>query len=101
MTMPRYDAISIIPVPPEGYQVVTQVDAIDMSPETTYSHHVPLWDGSKWWDAYGADLDGPADGDICGVHFMAAVYRVFLDPPEQEEAHYCRPEDPVWLIQKK
>jgi hypothetical protein len=101
MTIPKYDTISVVPVPPEGYQVVTQVDAIDMSPEITYSHHVPLWDGDNWWDVYGADLDGPADGDIQGVHFMAAVYRVFLDPPEPEEAYYCRPEDPVWLIEKK
>ena len=43
MTMPNYDAISVVPEPPEGYQVVEQVDAIDMSPEITYSHHVPLW----------------------------------------------------------
>lgn len=101
MTIPKYDTISVVPVPPEGYQVVTQVDAIDMSPEITYSHHVPLWDGSQWRDVYGADLDGPADGAICGVHFMAVVYRVFLDPPEQEEAYYCSPEDPVWLLEKQ
>lgn len=101
MTMPKYDAISVVPKMPEGYQVVEQVDAIDMSPEITYSHHVPLWDGSQWWDVYSADLDGPADSDILGVHFMAAVYRVFLDPPEPEEAHYCRPEDPVWLLRRK
>ena len=101
MTIPEYDAISVVLVPPEGYQVVEQVEAIDMSPEITYSHHVPLWDGSQWWDVYGAGLDGPANGAICGVHFMAAVYRVFLDPPEPEEAYYCRPEDPVWLIEKK
>ena len=99
--MPRYDAISVVPVPPEGYQVVEQVEAINMSPEITYSHHVPLWDGDKWWDVYGADLDGPADGAICGVHFMAVVYRVFLDPPEPEEAYYCRPDEPVWLLRRK
>lgn len=101
MTIPEYDAISVVPVPPEGYQVVEQIDAIDMSSEIIYGQHVPLWDGSSWWNVYNAELDGPADGDARGVHFMAAVYRVFLDPPEQEEAHYCRPEDPVWFLRKK
>ena len=101
MTMPKYDAISVVPVPPEGYQVVEKVDAIDMSAEITYDHHAPLWDGSQWWDVYGAYPDGPAYGDIAAVVFMAAVYRVFLDPPEPEEVYFCRPEDPVWLLRRK
>lgn len=101
MTMLRYYAISVAPVPPEGYQVVEQVDAINLIPEITYSHHVPLWDGSQWWDVYGAYPDGPAYGDIAAVVFMAAVYRVFLDPPEPEEVYFCRPEDPVWLLRRK
>ena len=101
MTMPKYDAISVVPKTPEGYQAIKQIDAIDMSPEITYSNHVPLWDGNKWRDVYSADLDAQADDDIQAVLFMAAVYRVFLDPPEPEEVYYCRPEEPVWLLKKK